>query len=142
MQVINSEYLANFKVLYYQKDINGDVSINGDNYKNIYTFDQMHPYNNTLPTIHITGPVVVQKQREFIADTCPIITKSVLSSNEEDIEKLTLKGRDKYKELKSNKPLKDLTIEEQRVLKKAYNDKYREKKKLFKNEEEYGFNYE
>ena len=65
MQVINSEYLANFKVLYYQKDINGDVSINGDNYKNIYTFDQMHPYNNTLPAIHITGPVVVQKQRIY-----------------------------------------------------------------------------
>ena len=136
MQVINSEYLANFKVLYYQKDINGDVLINGDNYKNIYTFDQMHPYNNTLPAIHITGPIVVQKQREFSNDTCPIITKSVLSSNEEDIEKLKQKGRDKYKELKSNKPLKDLTIEEQKVLKKAYNDKYREKKKLLKNEEE------
>ena len=120
MQVINSEYSANFKVLYYQKDINGDILINGDNYKNIYTFDQMHPYNNTLPAIHITGPIVVQKQREFIADTCPIITQSVLNSNEEDIEKLKQKGRDKYKELKSNKPLKDLTIEEQKVLKKAY----------------------
>ena len=52
MQVINSEYLANFKVLYYQKDINGDKN------KNIYTFDEVHPYNNRLPTIHITGPVV------------------------------------------------------------------------------------
>ena len=60
----------------------------------------------------------------------------MLSSNEEDIDKLIQKGCDKYKELKSNKPLKDLTIEEQKVLKKAYNDKYREKKKLLKNEEE------
>ena len=46
------------------------------------------------------------------------------------------KGRDQYKELKSNKPLKDLSVEEHKVLKKAYNDKYREKKKLLKTEED------
>ena len=48
--------------------------------------------------------------------------------DEEYRERLKQRGRDKYKELKSNKPLKDLTVEEHKVLKKAHNDKYREKK--------------
>ena len=53
-----------------------------------------------------------------------------------DFEKLKQKVRDKYKELKSNPPLKDWTVEEHKVLKKAYNDKYGEKQKLSKTEEE------
>ncbi len=45
-------------------------------------------------------------------------------------EKLKQKGREKYRKLKSNKPLKELTVEEHKLLKKAYNNRYREKRKL------------
>lgn len=113
----------NGKVLSYDTTHNGEIKILNDILE-----------DEPIPRIARRGRpsnLTAEQRKQNVHNSQIEYHRKRYQDDEEYRERLKQRGRDKYKELKSNKPLKDLTVEEQKVLKKAYNDKYREKKKLF-----------